>query len=128
MLVGLAAKNGILIVEFSNQLRSEGRNFREALMEASELRLRPILMTSITAASGAIPLIISHGAGSETRAAVGIVIFSGVLAATIFTLFVVPVAYNLLARGTGSPGDVRRRLEQEIAHAPADEEAAGHGH
>jgi multidrug efflux pump len=115
MLVGLAAKNGILIVEFANQLRDQGTAFREALIEASRVRLRPILMTSFTAAAGAIPLLLSSGAGAETRAVIGTVILFGVLAATLFTLFVVPVAYDLLARRTGSPGDVARQLEREEA-------------
>jgi multidrug efflux pump len=114
MLVGLAAKNGILIVEFANQLRDEGRAFRDALIEASELRLRPILMTSITAMAGAVPLILTGGAGSETRSAIGIVIFFGVAAATFFTLFVVPVAYQIISRRTGSPHDVERRLTREM--------------
>lgn len=118
MLVGLAAKNGILIVEFANQLRDEGVEFLEALTHAAELRLRPILMTSITAMAGAVPLILTGGAGSETRSAIGIVIFFGVAAATIFTLFVVPVAYKLISRKTGSPGDVSRRLEEELQHRP----------
>ncbi len=111
MLVGLAAKNGILIVEFANQLRDEGVEFSEALLKAAELRLRPILMTSITAAMGAVPLILSGGAGAETRAVIATVILSGVCIATVFTLFIVPLAYQLLARHTGSPGDVRRALE-----------------
>jgi len=118
MLIGLAAKNGILIVEFTNQLRDEGRAFREALIEASALRLRPILMTSITAMAGAVPLIISGGAGSETRSAIGIVIFSGVAAATVFTLFIVPVAYQMISGKTGSPKDVARRLEKEMQETP----------
>ncbi len=114
MLVGLAAKNGILIVEFINQLRDEGVEFRKAIVEASALRLRPILMTSITAMAGAVPLILTGGAGSETRVAIGIVIFFGVAAATVFTLFVVPVAYQIISRKTGSPTDVARRLEREM--------------
>jgi multidrug efflux pump len=118
MLVGLAAKNGILIVEFANQLRDQGLEFRAALVEASETRLRPILMTGITTAAGAIPLLLSSGAGSETRAVIGIVILAGVLAATVFTLFVVPVAYDRLARHTESPGAVQRRLQQEMAAMP----------
>nr|MBS0021873.1 efflux RND transporter permease subunit [Gammaproteobacteria bacterium] len=113
MLVGLAAKNGILIVEFANQLRDQGREFREALVEAADVRLRPIIMTGITTAAGSIPLLLSSGAGNETRSVIGTVILFGVLAATLFTLFVVPVAYDLLARRTGSPGDVKRRLEAE---------------
>ena len=118
MLVGLAAKNGILIVEFANQLRDQGMAFREALLEASDVRFRPIVMTGITAAAGAEPLLLTTGAGAETRAVIGIVILFGVLAATLFTLFVVPVAYDLLARRTGSPGDVARLLEREGAASP----------
>lgn len=118
MLVGLAAKNGILIVEFVNQLRDEGREFRDALVEASSLRLRPILMTSITAMAGAVPLILTGGAGSETRSAIGIVIFFGVAAATVFTLFIVPVAYQIISRRTGSPHDVERQLERELNENP----------
>ena len=115
MLVGLAAKNGILIVEFANQLRDAGRPFREALVEASEIRLRPIIMTGVTTAAGAIPLLFSSGAGTETRTVIGTVVLCGILSATLFTLFVVPVAYDLLARHTGSPGRVRRQLDKELA-------------
>ncbi len=123
MLVGLAAKNGILIVEFANQLRDQGWAFREALLEATDVRFRPIIMTGITTAAGSIPLLLSSGAGAETRTVIGTVILSGVLAATLFTLFVVPVAYDLLARRTGSPGDVKRRLTQESE--PTSAEPAG---
>ena len=118
MLVGLAAKNGILIVEFANQLRDAGREFHEALLEATEVRFRPIVMTGITTAAGSLPLLLSSGPGSETRAVMGTVILSGVLAATLFTLFIVPVAYDLLARHTGSPQRRQRRLEQELADKP----------
>ena len=113
MLIGLAAKNGILIVEFANQLRDDGMAFEQALITAASMRLRPILMTGISTVFGAIPLLLANGAGAETRAVIGTVILAGVLAATLFTLFVVPIAYDLLARHTGSPGDVRRRLERE---------------
>ncbi len=113
MLVGLAAKNGILIVEFANQLRDEGKDFDAALLEAADVRLRPIIMTGITTAAGSIPLLLSSGAGAETRTVIGTVILSGVLAATLFTLFVVPVAYSALARNTKSPGAVDRQLKQE---------------
>ncbi len=115
MLVGLSAKNGILIVEFANQLRDQGKEFRAALLEAADVRLRPIVMTGITTAAGSVPLLLSSGAGAETRAVIGTVILAGVLAATVFTLFVVPVAYDLLAKHTGSPGDVLRRLQREEA-------------
>ncbi len=113
MLVGLAAKNGILIVEFANQLRDEGLQFSRALLEAAEVRFRPIVMTGLTTIAGTIPLILTSGAGAETRISIGIVVLTGVLAATIFTLFIVPAAYSLLARRTGSPNDVARRLEAE---------------
>jgi multidrug efflux pump len=115
MLVGLAAKNGILIVEFANQLRDQGREFRTALVEACGVRLRPIMMTGVTTAAGGVPLLMSSGAGAETRFVLGVVIVCGVVAATIFTLFVVPVAYDLLAKRSGSPGDVARALEREMA-------------
>lgn len=120
LLIGLAAKNGILIVEFANQLRDEGREFRNALVDAAVTRLRPILMTAITTMAGSIPLIVSSGPGAESRYVIGIVIMAGVGAATLFTLFVVPVAYDLLSRHSGSPGAVKRRLEREIADAPPE--------
>ncbi len=114
MLVGLAAKNGILIVEFANQLRDEGMRFNRSILEASETRFRPIVMTGLTTLAGAVPLILSSGAGAETRIVIGIVVLAGVLAATFFTLFVVPVAYGLIARKTGSPKDIERQLEEQL--------------
>jgi len=121
MLVGLATKNGILIVEFANQLRDQGVAFADALRKASVTRFRPILMTGITTAAGTLPLILGSGAGAETRAVIGIVVLTGVLTSVVLTLFIVPVAYNLLARNTGSPGDVRRRLFRERpASQPAE--------
>jgi multidrug efflux pump len=119
MLIGIAAKNGILIVEFANQLRDEGKDFDTALKQAALARLRPILMTGLTTAAGAIPLIITSGAGAETRIAIGIVILFGSLAAVTVALIVVPTAYTLLARRTGSPGDITRRLEAETRDPPA---------
>jgi multidrug efflux pump len=111
MLVGIAAKNGILIVEFANQLRDQGRSVRDAIIESSALRLRPIIMTSISAAAGAVPLILSGGAGGESRRTIGVVIFFGAIFATLLTLFLVPIFYNLLARFTKSPESRARRLE-----------------
>ncbi|ATJ83302.1 efflux RND transporter permease subunit [Halomonas beimenensis] len=119
MLVGLAAKNGILIVEFANQLRDAGHAFHEALVEAAVTRLRPVVMTAVTTMAGSVPLILSNGAGAETRLVIGTVILCGLATATLFTLFVVPVAYDLLARRTGSPGEVARRLEREMGEYPA---------
>ncbi len=110
ILIGLAAKNGILIVEFTNQLRDAGKPFKEALVEAAAIRLRPIIMTSVATAFGALPLVLATGAGEASRFTIGIVIFTGVLFATLLTVFVVPVVYALIARGTTSPEAVARRL------------------
>ena len=113
MLVGLAAKNGILIVEFANQLRDQGISFDKAIIDASATRFRPIIMTGLTTIAGAIPLVLSNGAGAETRTVIGVVVLAGVFAATFFTLFVVPAAYSLLTRKTGSPNDIARKIEAE---------------
>ena len=115
VLVGLAAKNGILIVEFANQLRDEGMAFDAALREASRVRLRPIIMTGITTAAGTVPLVFAFGAGAETRIVIGIVVLCGVVLSTLLTVFIIPLGYDLLARRTGSPGDVARRLRSEGA-------------
>ena len=112
VLVGIASKNGILIVEFANQLRDEGLEFSEALVQACDLRLRPVLMTALSTMMGAIPLIYATGAGSESRVLLGVVIFSGVLMTTIMTLFVVPVIYKLMAKNTGSPEAVANMLKK----------------
>lgn len=113
ILIGLAAKNGILIVEFANQLREDGRGLIEATLDAAETRFRPILMTGISTAIGAFPLVISQGPGSESRMTIGIVIFTGVMVATLFTLFVIPSAYAVLGRFTKTPNWMTRRLEDE---------------
>lgn len=114
ILIGLAAKNGILIVEFANQLRAAGRTLTEAINEAASIRLRPIVMTSITTMAGAVPLIMSFGAGAETRIMIGITLFSGVLAATLFTLYVIPAAYQLLAPFANEPGAHEQKLDRAL--------------
>ncbi|MGI1678617.1 MAG: efflux RND transporter permease subunit [Cellvibrionaceae bacterium] len=114
MLVGLAAKNGILIVEFANQLRDEGVDFHEATAQAATQRLRPILMTAITTIAGTMPLVVASGAGSETRFVIGLVVITGVLLATALTLFVVPVAYQMWAKNTKSPQAVQQNLNNEL--------------
>ncbi|MEX1033716.1 MAG: efflux RND transporter permease subunit [Cellvibrionaceae bacterium] len=117
MLVGLAAKNGILIVEFINQLRDEGIEFEQAIVEACTQRLRPIAMTAVTTVAGAVPLVIATGAGTETRFVIGLVVITGVSVATLFTLYVVPVAYQMWARRTGSPKAAQQRLERELVNS-----------
>ncbi|GIL38042.1 efflux RND transporter permease subunit [Roseiterribacter gracilis] len=112
MLIGLIAKNAILIVEFSNQLRTQGRSTIEAVREAAAARLRPILMTSIAAIGGAIPLAIAHGAGAEARSAIGVTIIGGVALGTAMSLFVTPVLYGLMARTVRPVGAVGRELAQ----------------
>ncbi|MBL6717089.1 MAG: efflux RND transporter permease subunit [Pseudomonadales bacterium] len=111
MMVGLAAKNGILIVEFANQLRDAGASVEEAIKEAARLRLRPIVMTSISTVIGVLPLILGGGAGAESRMAIGVVVFAGVLFSTVLTLGVVPTFYRLLAPYTRSPEAVTQTLE-----------------
>jgi multidrug efflux pump len=123
MLVGLAAKNGILIVEFANQLRDAGRNVHDAIVEAAAVRLRPILMTSIATVMGAIPLVIFGGPGSASRATIGIVIVFGVSFSTLLSLFVVPAFYALLAKYTSSPEALAHQLDTLEANTP---QAGGH--
>ncbi len=110
ILIGISTKNGILIVEFVNQLRDQGVEFTEAVKKASEIRLRPVMMTALSTIMGSIPLIFAAGAGSESRITLGVVIFSGVAFGTLMTLFVIPVFYNLFARGTRSPGETAAEL------------------
>ncbi len=113
MLVGLAAKNGILIVEFANQLRDEGMRFHRAIMVAADKRFRPIVMTGLTTVAGALPLVLASGAGAETRITIGIVILAGVSVATFFTMLIVPVAYSVIARKTGSPNDIAKEIDRQ---------------
>ncbi|TVL30587.1 efflux RND transporter permease subunit [Shewanella xiamenensis] len=115
MLVGLAAKNGILIVEFANQLRDKGVDFDRAIIQASCQRLRPILMTGITTAAGAVPLVLATGAGAETRFVIGVVVLAGIMLATLFTIYVIPTAYGLFARNSGSPEAIAQQLDKELA-------------
>lgn len=113
MLVGLAAKNGILIVEFTNQLRDKGGNFKESLIQASKQRLRPIIMTSFSTIMSAVPLMIASGAGAESRSVIGVVIFFGVAFSTILTLYVIPMAYYWIAKNTGSPLAISNEIARQ---------------
>jgi multidrug efflux pump len=123
LLIGLSAKNGVLIVEFANQLRDRGMRFREAIVEAASVRLRPILMTSACTTFGALPLLLGTGAGAEARQPIGIVVVYGVAISAILTLFVVPALYVLFARSTSSPQHVSRAIDR-LRETTAKEGAA----
>lgn len=122
LLVGIMAKNGILIVEFADQLRDKGLSVREAIEEAANIRLRPVCMTMICAVLGGVPLVLASGAGAEARVALGWVIVGGLGLATIATLYVTPVAYLLLGRFTKPKVEEEARLERELVRAVALEE------
>ena len=112
MLIGIATKNGILLVEFINQLRDEGLEFKEAIIKACKMRLRPVIMTTVSTVVGAIPLVLASGPGEASRNVLGIVVLFGVALAALLTLYVVPGFYQLLARKTHSPGFVAQELEK----------------
>jgi len=118
MLIGLAAKNGILIVEFANQLRDAGVEFEEALRKAATQRLRPIVMTGFTTIFSSLPLVLATGAGAESRTVIGMVIFAGVTVSVFLTLYIVPTAYYLLARNTGSPNARAKQIEDLEINMP----------
>ena len=117
MLIGLAAKNGILIVEFANQLRDRGVEFGDAIIQSATTRLRPVLMTSMCTAFGAIPLLLASGAGALSRQSIGAVVFFGVTTSMLLTLVVVPTVYSLIAKNTRSPEYVSQLLRSLAAKA-----------
>jgi multidrug efflux pump len=124
MLIGIACKNGILIVEFANQLRDRGVAFIDAVIQSSATRLRPVLMTSLCTAFGAVPLMLAHGAGAESRESIGATVFFGTIVSLGMTLYVVPALYLLIARNTRSPEYMSRLIEslrgrREPAHGAA---------
>lgn len=119
LLVGIMAKNGILIVEFANQLRDDGMSVAEASLQAATIRLRPVAMTLFSTVLGGVPLVLASGAGAEARTALGWVIVGGLGIATFFTLFLTPVAYRLLAGFSTSKSDGTRQLSEELNRAAA---------
>lgn len=118
LVVGVMAKNGILIVEFANIRRDEGATVDAAIREAARTRLRPVMMTICAAVLGALPLIYAHGAGAESRLALGWVIIGGLGFATLFTLFLIPVAYRILAPWSKPRAAETQRLIEELKAAP----------
>ncbi|MDF3078693.1 MAG: acriflavin resistance protein [Sphingobacteriaceae bacterium] len=120
MLIGLVTKNGILIVEFANQLKEQGRSVQEAIIEAAEARLRPILMTSLAIALGAMPIAVALGAASKSRMGMGIVIVGGTLFSLILTLFIIPAIYSMWSR------EHKRNIELEKAEQYEKEALAEH--
>jgi multidrug efflux pump len=130
VLVGLACKNAILIVEFAKHLEEQGRSMVDAVIEACRLRLRPILMTSIAFCAGVVPLILGSGAGSEMRRAMGIAVFSGMVGVTLFGIFLTPVFYALLRKGTEKRRAHAAELRAAIdaaAHPPEADKTADAG-
>ena len=119
LLVGIMAKNGILIVEFANQLRDKGADVHSAIMGAATIRLRPVMMTMASTVLGGVPLILSQGAGAEARTVLGFVIVGGLGFATLFTLYLTPVAYLLLAGFSTPRSTEEARLMRELAEADA---------
>ena len=114
ILIGLAAKNGILIVEFANQLRDEGKEIEKAIIESANLRLRPVLMTSLSTIIGVLPLVISSGPGAASRLTVGITIFAGMIFSTFFTLYIIPSIYLLIGKNTKSINAVSKELKKQL--------------
>jgi len=117
MLIGLLAKNSVLLVEFANQLRDRRETVRDAIEHAATIRLRPIMMTLISTILGGLPLILSTGAGAEARNSIGWVVFGGLGLATLFTLYLTPVLYLWLARFAKPRADESARLERELIDA-----------
>jgi multidrug efflux pump len=127
LLIGLSAKNGVLIVEFASQLRDRGIPFRDSVIEAASVRLRPILMTSACTTFGALPLLLGTGAGAESRQPIGIVVVYGVAISAALTLFVVPAMYVLFARRTSSPQHVSRVIDRLREATTRDQSTLGSG-
>lgn len=119
LLIGLMAKNGILIVEFANQFRAQGLTLHEAILDGASQRLRPILMTALSTILGALPLALASGAGAESRTAIGVVVIGGLGLSTLITLFLTPVLYELMGRFTRPVNAMQQRLGEQLAQAEA---------
>jgi multidrug efflux pump subunit AcrB len=117
LLIGLMAKNSVLLVEFADQLRDRGYEIREAIESGATVRLRPVAMTMISTILGGLPLILSDGAGAEARSSIGWVVFGGLGIAALFTLYLTPVLYLMLARFSAARAEESLRLANELQHA-----------
>lgn len=117
MLIGLIAKNSILLVEFADQLRDQGMSVNDAIVEAAAVRMRPIMMTLMSTILGGLPLILSTGAGAEARNSIGWVVFGGLGIAVVFTLLLTPALYKLIAPFSKPRADENKQLESELAAA-----------
>ncbi len=119
MLIGLMAKNGILLVEFADQLRDQGYSVKEAILQGSQVRLRPVAMTIVSTVLGGLPLVLSSGAGAEARASIGWVVFGGLGLAGLFTLYITPALYLLIARFSKARAANEHLLREELQQARA---------
>ncbi|MEO1273678.1 MAG: efflux RND transporter permease subunit, partial [Myxococcota bacterium] len=124
MLVGLMTKNAILLVEFMDQQRDVGMSIEDAVMEGARVRLRPVMMTVLSTVLGSLPLILGTGPGAEARQAIGWVIFGGLGLSTLFTLYLAPLGYRLMAPYIKTRSYAERRLEAELQHAARMESSA----
>lgn len=122
MLIGLMTKNAILLVEFMDQMRDEGRNVQDAIMDAVQVRLRPVMMTVLSTVLGSLPLVISSGPGAEARAAIGWVVFGGLGISTIFTLYLAPLGYSLIAPFVKPRAHAGQELERQLRNAKMPKE------
>ncbi|MEQ8697211.1 MAG: efflux RND transporter permease subunit, partial [Bauldia litoralis] len=125
LLVGIMAKNGIMIVEFANQLRDRGMVVGEAVREAARIRLRPVMMTMVSTVLGGLPLVLAFGAGAEAREALGWIVVGGLGFATLFTLYLTPVVFSLLAGFSKPRAQEQAELEAELASVTSIEGRPG---
>ena len=126
LLIGLMAKNSVLLVEFADQQRDKGMSVSDAIKASAERRLRPVMMTLVSTVLGALPLILSSGAGAEGRNAIGWVVFGGLALAAVFTLYLTPLLYQALARFANARVAETRRLSDELEHATELEQQANY--
>jgi multidrug efflux pump len=119
MLIGLIAKNGILFIEFANQRQEQGMSVMNAILDASAVRFRPILMTTISTILGILPIALALGAGSESRSSMGIAVVGGLLIGSFFTLYVIPAIYSYLSSDKSETRNIEKRAKEAEELEPA---------